>query len=543
MSQFDADGARMDLRHVSIPNAARNAALTWPDEEALVDGEDRWTFTELKDRMLAAVRASIALGVEPGDRVALWGPNSARWIFAALGIQGAGGILVPLNTRFKPDEVAYVLAKSGAKALFSVGQFLGVDYLEVLDTGAPEALSELSLVCLGETSVERALGWDEFLEQGEATSIDAAHASIDRVAAEDLSDIMFTSGTTGSPKGVKLTHGQSLRTFGWLTSPGVFGFRAGDRNLVIPPFFHAFGYKCGWMADLIWGSTTIPMPVFDLDQIVAAIEREKVSIMLGPPTLFVDLINYPRRADFDLSSLRVTVPSAANVPPGLYGEIERELGFETVLSGYGLTEATAVVAASREGDDLEQIANSVGRPMADAEVIVADDDGKELPVGEQGEILIRGYNVMSGYWDDPEATAEAIDPDGWLHTGDIGVFNDRGFLRITDRKKDMVIVGGFNVYPAEVERILAEHEAVAEAAVVGVEDDRLGEVTVAFVILRPKALVTPAELIAWSREKMANFKVPRHVAIVEELPRNASMKVLKPELRDRARGLAGRASA
>jgi acyl-CoA synthetase (AMP-forming)/AMP-acid ligase II len=532
---------RHDLEYGSIPNAARVAARTWPDAEALVDAGERWSFSRLEQEMNGAVAAMIALGIEPGDRVALWGPNSARWIFAALGIQGAGGILVPLNTRFKADEVLYVLRKSGAKALVSAGEFLGTDYLEMLEAGADGALADTMLLCMGETSVDRALGWEEFLEMGSPISADRVTESIDRVAADDLSDIMFTSGTTGSPKGVKLTHGQSLRTFGWLN--GVFGFKPGDRNLVIPPFFHALGYKCGWMADLLYGTTTIPLPVFDFDQIVETIQAERVTTMLGPPTLFVDLINHPRRKEFDLSSLRITVPTAANVPPGLYGEVERELGFEVVLSAYGLTEATAVVATSHPGDDLADIANSVGRPMADAEVIVADDEGKPVPTGEQGEILIRGYNVMSGYWEDPEATAETIDADGWLHTGDIGAFTERGFLQITDRKKDMVIVGGFNVYPAEVERILSECEGIAEAAVVGVPDARFGEVTAAFVITVPGANLDAEGIIGWSREHMANFKVPRHVEIVGELPRNASMKVLKPELRERARSLAEAAAA
>lgn len=527
---------RHDLELVSIPNAARVAAAKWPQAEALVEGDERWSFAELERRMLESVGAAIAAGVEPGDRVALWGPNSAAWIVAALGIQGAGGILVPVNTRFKAEEVAHVLRTSGAKMLVSVGDFLGTDYIGMLLAGAPDLVGSIQIVALDDEPRVGVLGWGEYLAAGAATGLDSAHSSIDAVAAEDLSDIMFTSGTTGAPRGVQLTHGQSLRTFGWLTS--VFTFGREDRNLVVPPFFHAFGYKCGWMADLIHGTVTIPQPVFELEEIMGRIEAERVTVLLGPPTLFIDLINHPRRPDFDLSSLRVTVPSAANVAPELYARIERELGFEVVLSGYGLTEATAVVAASRPGDDPHEIANSVGRPMDDAEVIVADEGGNPLPAGETGEILIRGYNVMSGYWEDPEATAEVIDADGWLHTGDIGEFTEAGFLRITDRKKDMVIVGGFNVYPAEVERILMQKEEIAHAAVVGVEDPRVGEVSFAFVVAAPGAQLEGKDVIAWARESMANFKVPRYVEIVTDLPRNASMKVLKLELRERAALLA-----
>ncbi|MCW2913333.1 MAG: Long-chain fatty acid--CoA ligase, partial [Actinomycetia bacterium] len=330
-------------------------------------------------------------------------------------------------------------------------------------------------------------------------------------------------------KGVMLTHAQSLRAHGYLSA--VFGFALGDRYLVIPPFFHTFGYKAGWMASLMHGVTVIPQRIFDVDEVLRRIERERITVLLGPPTLFNDLMRHPRRGDHDLSSLRFTVPSAAVVPVELVHRLHDDLGFDVVLTAYGLTEATSMVSTCRPEDDPDDIANSVGRPAQDVEVTLVDADGGPVAPGEAGEVLVRGYVVMRGYWEDPEATAAAIDADGWLHTGDIGTINERGFLRITDRKKDMFIAGGFNAYPAEIERLLLRHEAVADVAIIGVPDDRLGEVGAAFVVPAAGHDVQAEDLIAWAREHMANYKVPRHVHLVTELPRNASMKVRKADLR------------
>jgi acyl-CoA synthetase (AMP-forming)/AMP-acid ligase II len=277
------------------------------------------------------------------------------------------------------------------------------------------------------------------------------------------------------------------------------------------------------------GVTAIPQAVFDVDTVLRRLASERVSILLGPPTLFNDVIRHPRRNEFDLSRLRVAVPSAAGVPAALYGQLRDELGFEVVLSAYGLTEATALVTSSAPDDDLEEIANSVGRPARDVEVRLVDQAGHDVPTGAPGEVLVRGYNVTRGYWRDPDATADAIDPDGWLRTGDVATFNERGFLRIVDRKKDMFIVGGFNAYPAEIEHMLRRHPGVVDAAVIGVPDERLGEVGVAFVI-GPD--LTEAEVIEWARERLANYKVPRQVMLVDDLPRNPSMKVIKARLRE-----------
>jgi len=266
---------------------------------------------------------------------------------------------------------------------------------------------------------------------------------------------------------------------------------------------------------------------------MARVAEERVTVLPGPPTLFQSILDAPRRKDYDLSSLRLAVTGAAVVPVELIRRMREELTFQTIVTGYGLTEATGTVTMCRAGDDAETIALTSGRAIPDTECRIVDEKGNEVPSGEPGEVVTRGYHVMRGYLDDPAATAEAIDADGWLHTGDIGVMDERGYVRITDRKKDLFIVGGFNAYPAEIEGLLLRHPAVSQVAVVGMPDGRLGEVGAAFVVLRPGRQLTPEVLIAWASDEMANFKVPRRVEIVDALPLNASGKVLKTELRDR----------
>jgi acyl-CoA synthetase (AMP-forming)/AMP-acid ligase II len=525
---------RYDQEFVSIPHAVRITARRHPDREAVVDGDLRLTFAALETAMIDGVRAMIALGIRPGMRVGLWAPNSARWMLAALSILGAGGILVPINTRFKGGEAAFILNRSGATALVTVTDFLGNDYLGMLRAAAPDTEALQRVVVASGDAAPGDLSWEDFIASGASVGAEQAHAAIDTITPETLSDIMFTSGTTGNPKGVMLTHGQSLRAHGWLTK--VLDFRAGDRYLIVPPFFHTFGYKAGWMACIVHGVTAIPQRVLNVGEVLRTIAAERVSVLLGPPTLFSDILDAPDREAYDLSSLRVAVASAASVPPALVRRMIDELKAEVTMSAYGLTESTSLATTTISGvDQISDVIDSVGRAALDVDLRVVDESGTDVPAGTAGELLIRGYNVMQGYWDDPEQTAKAITADGWLHSGDVVIRDDRGFVRIVDRKKDVVVVGGFNVYPAEVERLLGAHPQVAALAVVGVPDGRMGEVPVAFVVLRAGEALSDKDFLAWASERIANFKVPRRVLFVDELPRNASMKVLKNELRELAR--------
>jgi acyl-CoA synthetase (AMP-forming)/AMP-acid ligase II len=525
---------RADLEWKSVPGLVAGAAARFGDAEAVVDGDLRLSFAGLAEVAEATTRSVIASGLQPGERAAIWAPNIHEWITAALGVLGAGGVLVPLNTRFKGREAADILSRSGARMLFCVNGFLGNDYPGMLDAAGVRLPHLAQTVILRGQIPPGATGWADWLAAGHEVSAADARRRSAAIGADDLSDIIFTSGTTGRPKGAMCTHSQTLRVFD--TWSDIVGLRAGDRYLVINPFFHTFGYKAGWVACLLRGATVIPQAVFDVDEAMVRIADERVTVLPGPPTLFQSILDAPGRKGHDLASLRLAVTGAAVVPVELIRRMRDEMTFQTIITAYGLTEATGTVTMCRRDDDPETIALTSGRAIPDTECRVVDSEGVETSAGQPGEVVTRGYHVMSGYLDDPEATAEAINRDGWLHTGDIGVMDGRGYLRITDRKKDLFIVGGFNAYPAEIEGQLLRHPAVSQAAVIGIPDDRLGEVGAAFVVLRPGQEVEGEELIAWASNEMANFKVPRRVEIVDALPLNASGKVLKTELRERLRG-------
>ncbi|MFE9256722.1 FadD3 family acyl-CoA ligase [Streptomyces sp. NPDC006879] len=525
----------------SIADLVRTAAERYAGREAVVDGRTRIDYTELGARIERAAAACIATGVTPGDRVAVWAPNSLDWIVCALGAVSAGAVLVPLNTRFKGAEAAYVLHRSRARLLFVTGTFLGTSYVAALRRAASEGeggrgplpgLPHLEeVVVLSDDAPEDFRTWKEFLACGDTVTPRAVRERTRQIEPGAPSDIVFTSGTTGSPKGVVITHAQTLRCYQiWAE---LAGLREGDRYLIVNPFFHTFGYKAGVIAALMRGATMVPQPVFDVETVLANITTERISVLPGPPTLHQSLLDHPGRDHHDLSALRLVVTGAAVVPLQLVERLRGELGIATVLTAYGLTEAGGIVTMCRRGDPSEVIAATSGRAIPGTELRVVDGGGLPLGPGRAGEVWVRGFNVMRGYYEDPEETARAVTPDGWLRTGDVGVLDGSGNLRITDRLKDMFIVGGFNAYPAEIERLLCGHPEIADVAVVGEPDARLGEVGRAYVVRRPGAPLTAEDVISWCRREMANYKVPRTVEFVDELPRNASGKVLKTELRAR----------
>lgn len=529
---------RGDLEWGSIPGLVRAAAGRYGSREAVVEGRTRVSYAELGERVEHAAAACMANGVEPGDRVAVWAPNTLDWIVSALGAVSAGAVLVPLNTRFKGAEVADVLARSRARLLFVTGTFLGTSYVASLRRAAAEGpgsgplpgLPHLEdVVVLADDAPEDFRTWKDFLAGGDRVPGETVRARAASVDGSAPSDIIFTSGTTGRPKGAVITHAQTLRCYDVWSD--LAGLREGDRYLIVNPFFHTFGYKAGIIACLMRGATMIPQPVFNVDTVLANVAAERISVLPGPPTLHQSLLDHPSRDQHDLSALRLVVTGAAVVPLRLVERLRTELHIATVLTAYGLSEASGIVTMCRRGDPPDVIAATSGRAIPDTEVRVVSPAGEPLPPGRPGEVLVRGHHVMQGYFEDPAGTEQCLTPDGWLRTGDVGVLDEAGNLRITDRIKDMFIVGGFNAYPAEIEQLLGLHPEVADVAVIGVPDPRLGEVGKAYVVRRPGAVVTADDLIAWARREMANYKVPRTVEFVPELPRNASGKVVKGELR------------
>ncbi|MFN0089479.1 MAG: FadD3 family acyl-CoA ligase [Acidimicrobiales bacterium] len=535
MAAPDLDPPAIDLAHTTIPAVLAHAAAGHGERIAVSDTQDggrRLTYAELAAEVERGAAALVASGVGPGDAVGVWAPNTWEWVVAALAVHGAGAVLVPVNTRFKGREAAFVLGKARAKLLFTVNGFLGADYPAMLADAEP--LPELAdLVILRGPRPQGALGLDDLL--GRADEAAAAEAARRRRALrpEDVCNVMFTSGTTGMPKGVMVGHGPLVR--GFAAYSAALGVRPGDQFLVVNPFFHAFGFNGGIVAAMIGAATILPHAVFDPAAVLARIAEERVSVIPGPPALFQALLNSAELDRYDISSLRSCVTGAASIPVEMVLGMRSRLGFETVLTAYGMTETSGIATLCTPEDDPETIATTSGKALPGVELRVVDDDGVPLPAGQAGELLIRGWNIMKGYLDDPEQTAEAIDPDGWLHTGDVAVMDERGYIDITDRKKDMFIVGGFNAYPAEIERMMIEHPLIGQVGVVGVEDPRLGEVGAAFVVPTPQGAPDPGEVIAWCRERMANYKAPRYVWVVDALPLNPSNKVLKYELREQAK--------
>ncbi|MCF3939768.1 FadD3 family acyl-CoA ligase [Gordonia tangerina] len=514
---------------LTTPAALRRAEQTWPARTAIID--DQWTssdtphleltWSQFAHQVRTCAAALIASGIGAGDRVAIWAPNSYHWPIAALGVQYAGATLVPLNTRYTAGEAIEIIERSAARAVIVSSEFLGGDHLADLMRDHRAAMPDTVVGVVFENSSTIPAGaveWTDFLDRATPETRAEAEKRADSVAPDDISDILFTSGTTGKSKGVLAEHQQTIAgSHAW----GANGrLNADDRYLMVNPYFHTFGYKAGILPCTLFGSTMLPLAVYSPAEAMRLAATQRATVFPGAPTIFQTILDDPTRAEHDLSSLRLVVTGAAIVPVVLIERLQSDLGVDTVITAYGLTEASGFVSTCTPDDDDETVANTCGRAF----------EGMEIALSEQGEVLARGTMVMRGYLDDPAATKETIDDDGWLHTGDIGTIDDRGNLKITDRLKDMYICGGFNVYPAEIEQTLARLDGITESAVIGVPDERLGEVGRAYVTVRDGTELDESSVIAYAREHLANFKVPRSVVFVEAFPRNAAGKILKRQL-------------
>ncbi len=464
-------------------------------------------YSELREAAGRVTSLLSLAGVAPGDRVAVMLPNVPAFPMAFYGALAAGAVVVPVNPLLKSREVAYYLGDSGAKILFAWYSAAGEAAKGAAATGT------------------QVVGVDEPDMRSLLAGLFPVHTRVER-ADDDDAVILYTSGTTGQPKGAQLTHANLARNAA-LTTETLIGAGPDDVVMGCLPLFHVFGLTCGLNATIAGGATLTLLPRFDAGQALGIIARDQVTIFEGVPTMYAAMLHHPASADADTSSLRTCVSGGAAMPVEILHNFEKTFGC-MILEGYGLSETSPV--ASFNHPNAERKPGSIGTPVAGVEMRVVGSDGTDLAAGEVGEIAIRGHNVMKGYWGNPEATAEAI-PDGWFRTGDLARVDSDGYFFIVDRKKELIIRGGYNVYPREIEEVLYEHPAVAEAAVVGLAHDELGEEVGAAVALKPGATATPEELRAFVKERVAAYKYPRQVWLVDELPKGPTGKILRREVR------------
>jgi len=523
----------------TLSEVLSQTATRFPKRLVIADGAQRITYRNLDERVNRVARGLIELGVAKGDKVGLWMPNIPEWVIAYFAIARIGAVVVPMNTRYKPHEVSYILQNSEATTLFMVDTFVGIDYLEMLGKirGALPFLKHV-IVCGQKGS--NSYTFDEIAGLG-ATHVNDGKVA-ERATRCDPNDnvfILYTSGTTGSPKGAMLSHHNIAENARQVTE--LLHTSEQDIFLLAVPFFHCFGCVMGIMGAIAWGASIVPMAVFKAKDALKLIEQERVSITYGVPTMFVlKLEEYHKGKQdgsaYDISSLRSGIMAGAPCPTKVMNAVITELHCNTSIA-YGLTEASPVITMTRFDDSVKLRVETVGRALPGIEIKVVDDDRQPLRTGETGELACRGYNVMLGYYKMPDKTMQVIDGEGWLYSGDLATMDSEGYVSIVGRKKDMLITGGFNVYPAEIEEYLFTHPKVQNVSVIGVDDNVMGEVAVACVIPRLGVTIDPQEIVDFCAGKIANFKVPRYVAIMDHFPTTQSGKIQKFLLSEQAEQL------
>jgi fatty-acyl-CoA synthase len=537
-TSYDSGTAASRLVGDTIGAALDAVVASRPDGLALVSRHQdiRWTWEQLNQEVERVALGLLALGIEQGDRVGIWSPNCAEWAVFQFASSRVGAILVVLNPAYRPHELAYALGQSGVRLLVTAESFKTSDYLAMLAAVRDElpALERVVTIGTARAGAPDDLLWDELVAATTATDADrdalrAREAALD---CDDPINIQYTSGTTGNPKGATLTHHNILNNARLIAK--TLGYTADDRVCIPVPLYHCFGMGIGNLGCLASESTMVyPAPSFEPLATLETIAGERCTSIYGVPTMFIAQLEHPRFGEFDLTSLRTGIMAGAPCPIEVMKRVISEMHASEVCIAYGMTETAPVSFMSAPDDDIERRVSTVGTVMAHVEAKIVDPaTGHTASIGTPGEICTRGYLVMRGYWDNEEATNEAIDEAGWMHTGDLGVMDDEGYVNIVGRIKDMVIRGGENVYPREVEEVLFEHPAVGSAQVIGVPDARMGEELMAWVVLREDATVTEDELRQHCRERLSHFKVPRYVRFVDEFPMTVTGKIQKFRMRE-----------
>ncbi|MFF1905669.1 AMP-binding protein [Kitasatospora sp. NPDC058218] len=512
------------------------AVRAFPEREALVDlpAGRRWTYRELAEEVDRVALGLLALGVGRGDRVGIWAPNCAEWVFTQYATARIGAVLVTVNPGYRAHELEYVLRQSGTRTIVAAPSFKTSDYAAMLAETAPRCPALKDVLLIGSPA------WDELLARAAHADRGPLHAAAGALGADDPINIQYTSGTTGFPKGATLSHRNILNN-GYFVGE-LCGYSELDRICVPVPFYHCFGMVMGNLAALSHGAcVVIPAPGFEPAATLRAVAAERCTSLYGVPTMFIAELNDPSFADHDLSSLRTGIMAGSPCPTEVMKQVVERMGMRDVSICYGMTETSPVSVQTRIEDPLERRVSTVGRVGPHLEVKVVDPrTGRTVPRGTPGELCTRGYSVMVGYWEQPDRTAEVLDGDGWMHSGDLAVMDEEGYLTITGRIKDMVIRGGENIYPREIEEFLHTHPDVLDAQVIGVPDAKYGEELMAWIRLRPGApeLTAPA-LREFCSGRIAHYKIPRYVHLVEEFPMTVTGKIRKVEMREQAVALLG----
>ena len=521
----------------TLSTVLRDTTKKFPKRPAILDPSGRsLTYAELDREASRLARGLLDLGVGKGDKVGLWMPNNPEWVIAYFAIARIGAVVVPMNTRYKTHEVEYILGNSEATTLFAVDSFVGIDYLSMIDEIRPKLPNLKHVVIVGKTGTDMHT-WDDVVARGTRRLADGRLEARERLCKpQDNVFILYTSGTTGNPKGAMLSHHNIAKNAEQVTE--VLHANEKDVFLLAVPFFHCFGCVMGIAGAITWGASLIPMAVFKANEALELVERFGVTVLYGVPTMFVLEVEENRKGKPDgskyrVSTLRTGIMAGAPCPVEVMRGTMNELHCNVSIA-YGLTEASPVITMTRFDDPIERRVETVGRALAGIEVEIAADDWKPVGTGETGELACRGYNVMMGYYKMPDKTAECIDNQGWLYSGDLATKDAEGYVRIVGRKKDMLITGGFNVYPAEIEEYLFTHPDVLNVSVIGVPDSVMGEVAAVYVIARQGATIDPQEVVDYCAKEIANFKVPRYVVVVKELPMTQSGKIQKFRLREMA---------
>jgi fatty-acyl-CoA synthase len=521
-----------------------------PDDEALIypDRNLRYTYAQFREVVEDSARALMALGIEKGDHVAVWGQNVPEWVTLQFATGKVGAVLVTVNPAYKSHELKYVLDQSDAAALFLTEGVRDANFLEILQDAVPEladasegglSIEDLpfleSVVLMGAEPPSElpVMSFGEFLKSGEDVSDEDLRERQDALDSEDVINMQYTSGTTGFPKGVQLTHANIVKNAFYIGECMKLGPE--DRVCIPVPFFHCFGCVLGTLNTVTHEGTMVPVESFDAEAVLTAVDQERCTALLGVPTMFIAELDHPDFEQYDTSSLRTGIMAGSPCPMEVMKKVVDVMGADEITIAYGQTESSPVITQTRTDDPLELRVSSVGRKLPDVEVRISSvETDEDCAPGEQGELLTRGYHVMRGYYKMEDKTAEVIDDEGWLHTGDLAIMDEDGYVRITGRAKDMIIRGGENVYPREIEEFLYTHPEISDVQVYGVPDEKYGEKIAAAVQLRQDSGLTAEEVKDYCRENIARFKVPEYVDFVEEYPMTASGKIQKYKLREAA---------